>query len=95
MRREVSMSATVKTVAGTGVAGNDATCVNDPYGVVVGPDGALYFCEVGNQQIRRLDLQTGAMSVIAGNGQRAYAGDGGPAGTSRSAHPGGTHAGRE
>ena len=32
--------------------------VNDPYGLVIGPDGALYFCDLGNQRIRRLDLKT-------------------------------------
>jgi DNA-binding beta-propeller fold protein YncE len=73
------MSATVNTVVGTGRAGSTDTEVNDPYGVVVGPDGALYFCEVGNQMLRRFDLQSGAMTVIAGNGQRGPSGDGGPA----------------
>lgn len=70
---------TVTTVLGTGVAGDSATQVNDPYGLVLGPDGDLYFCEVGNQRIRRLDLQTGAVSNVAGNGQRGSDGDGGPA----------------
>lgn len=73
------MSATVNTVVGTGNAGDNENHVNDPYGVVVGPDGALYFCEVGNQQLRRFDLKTRRMSVIAGTGSRAYTGDGGPA----------------
>ena len=69
----------VETLVGTGAAGYSEAQVNDPYGLVIGPDGALYFCEVGNQRIRRLDLQTMAMTTIAGNGERGYAGDGGPA----------------
>ena len=73
------MMTTVSTVLGTGVAGDSATQVNDPYGLVIGPDGGLYFCEVGNQKIRRLDLQSSAVTTIAGNGQRGSAGDGGPA----------------
>ncbi len=46
---------------------------------MIGPDGALYFCDLDNQRIRRLDLKTRQTTSIAGNGQRAYAGDGGPA----------------
>jgi sugar lactone lactonase YvrE len=53
--------------------------VNNPYGVVVGPDGALYFCEVDTGRTRRLDLGTGRLTTVAGNGAKAYAGDGGPA----------------
>jgi hypothetical protein len=45
---------TVTTIAGTGVAGFSGDGgpglsgqTNNPYGLVIGPDGALYFCEVG------------------------------------------------
>ena len=70
---------TVSTVIGTGEAGYSDAQVNNPYGVVIGPDGALYFCDLDNQRIRRLDLTTGRTTTIAGNGQRGYSGDGGPA----------------
>ncbi|MEX2131929.1 MAG: hypothetical protein WD772_10620, partial [Pseudohongiellaceae bacterium] len=76
----------VHTIAGTGIAGYEyegvaglpgtSTPVNNPYGVVVGPDGNLYFCEVDTGRIRRLDLQSGQLLTIAGNGEKAYAGDG-------------------
>ena len=79
----------VRTVAGTGAPAVgpgepgevDALTspVTNPYGIVPGPDGALYFCEVDTGYIRRLDLRTGRLSTIAGNGQKGYAGDGGPA----------------
>ena len=71
--------ARVETIAGTGTAGYSATEVNNPYGLVIGPDGGLYFCDLGNQRIRRLDLATGALTTIAGSGERGYRGDGGPA----------------
>src|SRR5258705_7391978 len=77
---------TVTTIAGTGVEGfsgdgGPATAgqTNNPYGLVIGPDGALYFCEIGNHRVRRLDLKTGLISTAAGSGRKGYAGDGGPA----------------
>ncbi|MDA1091879.1 MAG: hypothetical protein O3A25_01215 [Acidobacteria bacterium] len=72
-------AATVTTVIGNGTAGLSDREVANPYGVVIGPDGALYFCDLDNQRIRRLDLTTGRTTVIAGTGERGYAGDGGPA----------------
>jgi streptogramin lyase len=72
-------AATVETLVGTGVAGFSDTQVNNVYGLAMGPDGALYFCDLGNQRIRRLDLRTKQMTTVAGNGQRGYSGDGGPA----------------
>ena len=70
---------TVATVIGDGMPGLSDAQVNNPYGVVIGPDGHLYFCDLDNQMIRRLNLATGATETIAGNGERGYEGDGGPA----------------
>ena len=87
----------VRTVAGTGVAGYEpegprglpgtSTPVNNPYGIVVGPDGALWFCEVDTGRTRRLDLATGLLTTYAGSGTKAYAGDGGPAGAASFSAP--------
>src|SRR3954467_5564129 len=74
------------TIAGTGEAGfsgdggaGTKAQINNPYGLTVGPDGALYFCEIGNHRVRRLDLKTHTISTAAGSGQKGYSGDGGPA----------------
>ncbi len=72
-------AAGVSTIIGNGSPGYSDTQVNNPYGVLMGRDGALFFCDLDNQRIRRLDLKTGRTIDIAGNGQRAYAGDGGRA----------------
>jgi DNA-binding beta-propeller fold protein YncE len=69
----------VSTIIGNGSAGYSNQQVSNPYGVMIGPDGALYFCDLDNQRIRRLDLKTRETTPIAGNGQRTYGGDGGPA----------------
>ena len=53
----------VRTIVGNGTAGSQQDAadaaqalVNNPYGVVIGPDAALYFCEVDTGRTRRLDL---------------------------------------
>jgi streptogramin lyase len=69
----------VTTILGTGVAGFSDAQVNNPYGIIFGPDGALYFCDLDNQRIRRFDPRTKAVSTVAGSGEKGYSGDGGPA----------------
>src|SRR6188474_396490 len=68
--------ASVTTLIGRGAAGYSDQQVNNPYGLVIGPDRALYFCDLDNQRIRRFDLTTRRTTAIAGNGARGYAGDG-------------------
>jgi sugar lactone lactonase YvrE len=77
---------TTITIAGTGTAGfsgdggpGTQAEINNPYGLTTGPDGALYFCEIGNHRVRRLDLKTSRITTVAGSGQKGYGGDGGPA----------------
>jgi sugar lactone lactonase YvrE len=71
--------AAVSTLIGTGTRGYSPTQINNPYGLVIGPDGALYFCDLDNQRIRRFDLKSRELTTIAGSGERGYQGDGGPA----------------
>jgi streptogramin lyase len=72
-------AASVTTLVGNGTPGYSDSQVSEPYGMTLGPDGALYFCDLGNQRVRRLDLKTKRLTTVAGNGQAGYAGDGGPA----------------
>lgn len=69
-------SPTVTTLIGSGAPGLSDRQVNDPYGLALGPDGALYFCDLGNQRIRSIDPITRRTRTIAGNGQTSYTGDG-------------------
>ncbi len=75
------------TIAGTGkdeYSGDGGPALNagvgQPFGLEIGPDGALYFCEYSNHIVRRMELKTTTLSTVAGTGHKAgYAGDGGPA----------------
>src|ERR1700730_4363812 len=68
-------SQSVSTLIGTGVGVFSDDQVNNPYGLTIGPDGCLYFCDLDNQRIRRLDLSTKRVTTVAGNGERGYRGD--------------------
>lgn len=69
----------VSTLIGNGAPGLSDSQVANPYGVIVPPDGGLYFCDLDNQRIRRFDFASRTTRTIAGDGRRAYRGDGGPA----------------
>jgi len=80
-----ALPAQVSTAAGTGVRGPAvdrapalSATLDNPFGVVRGPDGAIWFCEYDGQRIRRLDPQ-GTVHTMAGTGAAGYSGDGGPA----------------
>ncbi len=82
----VLYASNIVTIAGNGSAGfsgdsgpASAAQINNPYGLRVGPDGAMYICEIGNHRIRRIDLKTGIISTFAGTGEKGNSGDGGPA----------------
>jgi DNA-binding beta-propeller fold protein YncE len=77
--RALAARASVSTLIGTGTPGLSDQQVNNPYGLAIGPDGTLLFCDLDNQRVRRLDLRTRRTTTVAGNGRRAYAGDGGSA----------------
>ena len=75
----------IETIAGTGKQGfsgdgGPATKaeLDNPFGIVRGPDGAFYYCEYTGQRIRRIG-KDGTITTIAGTGQVGFTGDGGSA----------------
>jgi sugar lactone lactonase YvrE len=83
--RKVAPNGNITTIAGNGTSGysgdgGPATSAElaSPNSVAVDTAGNLYIADDGNNRIRRVDL-TGTITTIAGNGNRAYTGDGGPA----------------
>jgi sugar lactone lactonase YvrE len=76
-------AAEIRTIAGTGskeVSGDGGPALQagtvEPFGLDIGPDGALYWAEFGGQVIRRMDLQTKLVSTYAGVGGKAGYRDG-------------------
>lgn len=78
-------AATITTFAGTGEQGFSgdggsaiAAKIDNPFGVVRGPDGAIWFCQYGGQRISKVTAD-GKIHNVAGSGKKGYTGDGGPA----------------
>ncbi len=83
--RKVSLSDTITTVAGNGIAGfsgdhglADTSEINMPWAVCVDAKGNIFIADKGNYRIRKVDT-SGIITTIAGNGIVGYSGDGGPA----------------
>ncbi len=81
----VSRDGEVTRVAGNGefgLDGDDGPAVDaqlaGPGNLAVGPDGSLYFVDIGSLRIRRVDAE-GTITTVAGTGTSASSGDGGPA----------------
>ena len=74
-----------RTLAGNGTAdfgGDDGPAVDaaiaEPFGIVKGPDGAIWFCDLGNHRIRRI-APDGTIGTVVGRGEPGNDGDGGSA----------------
>jgi streptogramin lyase len=72
-------------LAGTGTAGfsGDGRSpleaeLDQPFGVIRGADGLIYFCDTGNHRVRVIEAD-GTIATAAGSGISGYSGDGGPA----------------
>jgi sugar lactone lactonase YvrE len=86
IRRVEAESGTITTIAGTGEMAYDGdggpaveAALNNPNGVVVDGRGRLYFSDSNNNRIRMVDLATGQIATVAGNGYPGYLGDTGRA----------------
>ena len=84
-RGENVLSASITTVAGTGVRGfggdggpASEARFDNPLTVAVGPDGSFYIADFQNHRIRRVGPD-GIITTVAGTGRPSFGGDGGPA----------------
>ena len=81
---QVSIGATLTTIAGTGISGHSgdggpakAAQLNNPFGLAKAPDNSLWFADYGSHFIRRI-APNGTISTEVGTGIAGYSGDGGP-----------------
>lgn len=87
LRRVDAGTGIITTLAGTGAKGDTGdggpatkATFNGPKELCVAPDGsAVYVVDTENQKIRRVDMKSGIITTVAGNGERGPGGDGGPA----------------
>jgi DNA-binding beta-propeller fold protein YncE len=80
----------VTRVAGTGqkgFSGDGGPAVDAQFSGIFSiavHEGALYVCDLGNRRIRRVDLQTGIVTTVAGSGEKGIPLDGAETCTSAS-----------
>jgi sugar lactone lactonase YvrE len=86
IRKITASTGIITTIAGTGAPGfsGDTAAATSatltlPHGVTIDPAGNLYLADTANHRIRRIDVTTGIITTVAGDGTQAFAGDGGPA----------------
>ncbi len=94
IRRLDPATGIVTVVAGTGMAGalgddGPATSawLDMPHGVAVDNRGHLFVADSGNNRIRKVSLDTGVITTVAGTGQAGFGGDGGRATSAHLNHP--------
>ena len=82
--RMINNAGIINTYAGTGTSGYSgdlgpatAAQIAHPFDMKVGPDGAVYFIDGGNNVVRRIATDH-TISTVTGNSIAAFSGDGGP-----------------
>jgi DNA-binding beta-propeller fold protein YncE len=85
---------TIETIAGTGEKGFSGdggpaaeAQLNNPRKLTIGPDGRLYVGDQDNNRIRAINLDSGKIKTVAGNGETKFAGDGVPPTEAAINHP--------
>jgi sugar lactone lactonase YvrE len=83
IRKVAALTGRITTVAGTGEPGYSGdggpgtrAQLREPNDCFLDGRGGLLIADVQDQRIRRLDLTTGVITTLAGNGAKARAGDG-------------------
>jgi sugar lactone lactonase YvrE len=96
IRRIDARTGVITTVAGNGDAGYSGdggpathAALNEPYGIVLDRAGNLFIADRLNRRVRRVDSASGIVTTLAGTGEAAYSGAGGPAAEAGLAEPNG------
>jgi DNA-binding beta-propeller fold protein YncE len=96
IRRVDARTGAITTVAGNGEAGYAGdggpavqASLNEPYGIAIDRAGNIFVADRLNRRVRRIDAANGTITTLAGTGEPAYSGDGGPAARAGLAEPNG------
>src|SRR5579885_739948 len=83
--RKISPQGLISTVAGTGVPGYSGdrgkaaqAQISRPFGIAVDSSGNIFFADRDNLRVRRISPD-GIINTVAGNGNKGFSGDNGPA----------------
>lgn len=86
IRKVSATTGLITTIAGNGQRGFSgdngqavSASIDYAYGLNVDSVGNIFIVDTFNERIRRVDAITGVITTVAGNGQRGFLGDGGPA----------------
>ncbi len=86
IRKVDAATGVIATIAGTGqhrCSGDGglatAAALNEPAALAVDDRGNLYVADQSNNRVRKVDLNTGTITTVAGTGETGYTGDGVPA----------------
>jgi len=83
--RQINTSGIISTIAGNGTGGYNGDGVAatselyNPWGVAVDGSGNVYVADMNNERIREINMSSGNISTVAGNGTAGFSGDGGAA----------------
>src|SRR5271170_5221634 len=96
IRRVDARSGVISTVAGNGEKGYSRdggaatkASLNEPYGIALDRAGDIFVADRLNRRVRRIDAVSGIITTLAGTGEAAFSGDGGPAARAGLAEPNG------
>jgi hypothetical protein len=84
IRKVTAGTGIIETIAGNGTPGYTgdggpaaAALLNGPWGIALDTSGTIYIADAYNNCIRKVDVNTGIINTIAGNGSAGFNGDGG------------------
>jgi len=84
--RRIDITGQISTVAGSGVQGFSgdngpatSAALDSPQGLALDAGSTLYIADTHNQRIRKVNLTSGTITTLAGNGIPGYSGDSAPA----------------
>src|SRR5436305_4907047 len=91
-----AQSGVITSVAGNSEPGSSGdggparrASLNEPYGIAIDRAGNIFVADRLNRRVRRIDAANGTITTLAGTGEAAFSGDGGPAARAGLAEPNG------